>query len=304
MGGERIWRERRERRMAVSTHRLRLLFRHRWTFGHSRGRLCHILRLRTFRRRRACEVLPRFGPGAGKLRRLRLPMPPAVPILLGLMTPMATVAAEPVAEPERVRSVVEGVLAEPEFSRGESWTAVLQRYLLSLIEAVGEFFEGLPGWIRWVLLIWMVATLVAIILHLVWVLYQSMRGAGSAAPARRRGGPREWLGVRDLEFDSVYRRAAALREAGRWAEAVRHYYVASLLWLERCGAVAFEPSKTTRDYLAELTPRPRLRALFAPLTEAFERMAYGGAPATERGCGEAARAVERMRHEAPADATG
>lgn len=215
----------------------------------------------------------------------------------------------PVPEPttayqEQTRQAVREVLATREFAQlkesRENPLAKIIRWLSSVFSAIPKFFASLPGWLWWVLLGWMIITLVAVLVHLLWTLIRTL-GLGSG-----RGGARSsqtglsgdgLLGVADLTFEQVHAEAMRLMQSGDWAAAIRHLYVAALLWLDHHGRVAFRPSKTNHDYLTELAPHPRVRKQFAGLTRVFEALAYGRQAADERACTWTAQTVEELCHE-------
>ncbi len=214
-------------------------------------------------------------------------------------------AAAPASTPEqrqRVEQAVAKVLDSREFAQlSDTKGNWLHNWLMKASQAVGDFFAGLPRWVAWVIVIWMVLTLVAIMIHLVWTLWITLGGralkTGSGHGAE--GGPLEWLGVRDLQFDSVLARAKALREEGRWAEAVRFGYVAALLWLQDRQAIAYHASKTNRDFVREVANRPPVAKLLAAMTTSFETIVYRGRDATAHDATAIEQSIQRLQHEIP-----
>ena len=206
----------------------------------------------------------------------------------------------------RARAAVDQVMAMREFrnlSEDENrllkaiaeW---LEGFLGGIVNAIG----GLPSWLWWLVVVWMLLTLVAIFAHMVYSLVVLLRGSSAAAPASpgAAGSAGEWLGIGDLEFGSVYAEAQRLLASSDWIGATRYLYVAAILWLDHQGRIAFQRSKTNHDYLGELAEHPTGRAHFAKLTGAFERVVYGGAPATSSSCRTVADALETLRHETAA----
>lgn len=217
----------------------------------------------------------------------------------------APAAAQPMGDDaasrqQQMRQTVDEVLAGRQFkglheSEGQ-WLRWLLGRAKALLEAIGNLFRELPDWLWWVLLIWMVLTLLAILGHVAYTLWLTLgqpgRRGGPEGRGRRRG--ESWLGVRDLDFASVYERAVALRQAGQWAEAIRYLYVAAILWLDEAGAIAFRQSKTNGDYLRELREKPEHLTLLRGMTGVFEATVYGGAAATKQSCEQMAGTVDRM----------
>lgn len=219
----------------------------------------------------------------------------------------ALLQAEPgtdsVAEPARVRAAIAEVLARKEFADLHADPNAFSRWLVewieSLLRRISSAIKGLPHLVLWVIVAWMVLTLLAILAHLVYTLWKFLGGAGRpslAGPSARRPAG-ELLGIRDLDFDSVYADACRLLAAGEWLAATKHLYVAAILWLDRQGWIAFRPAKTNRDYLGELQSRSHLQGPFRRLTEGFESIVYGGQSATASAARDMAGTVEGLLHE-------
>lgn len=206
---------------------------------------------------------------------------------------------------QRTREAAEQVLASPEFAGMREGPHAFEQFmgwLFDLFADLLQFIADLPGWLWWLVVIWMVATLVAILAHLVWVLVQtaggtSSGGLGQTTQPTRRG---KMFDVQVLDGKTVQTRAEQLLQRGDWAAAARHLYVAALLWLDGVGRVSFHQSKTNRDYLRELADRPHLADRFEKLTGLFEPIAYGGREADRALCEQMHTNVEGIRHEVAA----
>ena len=109
--------------------------------------------------------------------------------------------------------------------------------------------------------------------------------------------PQELLGIRDLDFDTIYARTGHLLNAGDWLGAIKYLYVAAILWLDRKGLIAFRSSKTNMDYIRELKARTRVQDMFRQLTFCFEPIVYGGQTATKSTANDMAGTVRRIIHE-------
>ncbi len=238
----------------------------------------------------------------------------AAALLAGAAVPVATgadrgraVAAGPNAE--RVRATAQEVLSTPEFARLYTAKATWWRQVLAwtrdALEAIPGFFRGLPGWLFWLIFVWLVLALAAILAHLLWTLVQLLRGRGSGERPHSVAGHEGILGIRDLAFAGVYQEGLGYLEAGNWAQAMRYLYVAAILWLDSVGAIAFHHSKTDRDYERELARRPAQRARFSELTLTFECCIYGVEAPSEAACIRMADHVKALRNEtAPAEQDG
>jgi hypothetical protein len=212
-------------------------------------------------------------------------------------------AADLVTYHQETRESVAEVLAMREFvdlKRGvEDWWFRLLKWLEKCLLAIASTFRGLPSWLFWVLIVWMVATLVAILGHFLYVLWgiigvAAARRASAAAANEGRG---ELLGIRELDFDSVNRLAREHLAAGDWPAATKYLYVAAILWLDRQGWITFGISKTNYDYIAELARQPEYRSAFRQLTNRFESTVYGGEPYTAKNCQEMTTLVDHLLRE-------
>jgi hypothetical protein len=162
---------------------------------------------------------------------------------------------------DRARSAVRDVLAGGEFADLHSdpyavWRRI-SAWIGSLFEGIGNALSGLHDsipWLYWTLVTWMVLTLVAILVHLIYTLVALVSETKRTDPAAqgRDKIAGELLGIQDLDFDRVYAEARRLLTVGEWAAATRYFYVAAILWLDRQGAIVFKRSKTNADYIAEL----------------------------------------------------
>jgi hypothetical protein len=175
----------------------------------------------------------------------------------------------------------------------------LTEWILSIIGRIASVLQKLPEWVVWLIVGWLILALAAILGHLIYTLWTILggasRAAGSGSSVRRH--PGELLGIRDLDFDSVYAQAGRLLAAGDWLAATKYLYVAAILWLDRQGWIAFQPAKTNREYLGQLRDQGRLQGPFRRLTDGFEAIVYGGRPATGTTSREMANTVESLLHE-------
>jgi len=201
---------------------------------------------------------------------------------------------------ESARNATRDVLATDEFSRlgvdNATWMERMIGWVIGIIQTIGGWFQSLPSWLAWLLVGWMVLTLVAIFIHLIYTLVQMLGSSGSKrVPRDHAWVGDELLGVQDLRFDSVLERAQQMLAEGRWLMAVRYLYVASVVWLAEREIVIFRKDKTNRDYLRELARRPAERELFGEMTLLFETAVYGRASATEQDCRRMSDLIEKIR---------
>ena len=100
------------------------------------------------------------------------------------------------------------------------------------------------------------------------------RGASAAEDAARED-PRER--APDEHLDD----AAVLATQGRYREALRALYLATLVALDRRRLIAFDPALTNWQYIRHM-PRGEARRLFTRFTRLFDYKWYGDEPTTER----------------------
>jgi hypothetical protein len=143
-------------------------------------------------------------------------------------------------------------------------------------------------WAFWLLIIWLVLTLLAILAHMLYVLVGLFgdRTGGARSTIRSADPARPWLGLVDLDYESARQHAAELAVERRWSDAVKYLYMAAILRLDRAGLIGFRPTKTNRDFVRELARHPQQQAGFQRLTSRFEATAYGGRGADEARCRE------------------
>jgi hypothetical protein len=186
-------------------------------------------------------------------------------------------------DPERVRTTVNQVLAEPEFARNNGITPGLLEWLASWLERtlhrVGHTLRDLPEWALWLILVWLALTLLAIVIHAIYVLLGLSGRLGRVGWLPRGTAQiRDLQGIPELDYDHIRLECERALAAGDWERVVRLSYAAAILWLDRVGHVRFLPCKTNRDYMSELSAEPKaaaLGAIFERMTGVFERIVYG-----------------------------
>ncbi len=124
-----------------------------------------------------------------------------------------------------------------------------------------------------------VVMLVALLLLLL-VIWQ-VRGDLSRAAHKRSTTARESTALHpnEQEPQQLLDDAARLAEQGRFREALRSLYVATLAALDRAHLIRFAPDKTNGQYLRSM-PASDLRKLFGAFTRVFDHTWYGRQPAS------------------------
>jgi hypothetical protein len=126
--------------------------------------------------------------------------------------------------------------------------------------------------ILWVVIIWCVLTLLAILAHLIWTLILFVRP--DVSRQKVTGGPGSEH-VKSMSFDELYERARKLAEKGAFTEAMSFMIVALLRLLDSLGTIRFHESKTNGEYIREYPADHVGRSEFRQLVLIFERTIYG-----------------------------
>jgi hypothetical protein len=173
----------------------------------------------------------------------------------------------PTVDAEQARTVVERILAQPEYAGVEP--TLWQRVVASVERAIGELWLLLAGTGGGTVLGYAVLALVGVaLLVLLWRLTRSLRREAVVEhPLAEDIGrsPDDWLAE-----------AEAHEAAGRWQDAVRCHYRAAIAGLAARGRVEEVPGRTAGEYLAAVRrDLPEAAPAFARATAAFEEAWYG-----------------------------
>ncbi|UCE47661.1 MAG: DUF4129 domain-containing protein, partial [Phycisphaerales bacterium] len=131
---------------------------------------------------------------------------------------------------------------------------------------------GLAKCVLWILLIWCVLTLVAILAHLIWTVALFVRPSTHRQKVTGGSGPER---VRSMSFEELYERARELAEKRAFAEAVSFMILALLRLLDSVGIIRFHESKTNGDYVREYPSNHVGRSEFGQFVLVFEQTIYG-----------------------------
>lgn len=194
--------------------------------------------------------------------------------------------------PDSVQRALDAVFARPAYQ----WTMQpsVQQWLrdrwAGLRAWLDAFERGNPFLFR-VFLFALVVLLVAVVVHVGYVLWQILRarpGASAATPSVLPATTRNAAGH--------LARADELARAGAWAEALGHRFLALVLELDTRRAVRFHPSKTPAEYIGEARLEPSGREALTDLVGRLYRHVFGAVPcddASYRAFGDTAQAVMR-----------
>lgn len=172
---------------------------------------------------------------------------------------------------DSLRTVLDSVFAAPTYR----WTeptdpfAALRLRFAELVDWIRNLESNSPT-LYFVVVGILVALLVAVLVHIGWLVWQTMRAPPQVAALMPSVAERR---------DAAWFRAEAdgLAGAGRFREAVQADFLALVLTLDGWGAMHFHPSKTPAEYLGEPSLRGEAREQFRELVRQLYRIVFGGA---------------------------
>lgn len=175
---------------------------------------------------------------------------------------------------DSLRRVVEEVFARPEYRwvKHQQVASWFSRQWLALIEWLDRL-ESLHPIGYNVALIFVVIALVALLVHIGYVIWRIVQ------PAARTGTGVSPMAVRAIMDAKAHReRADGLARVGRYAEALAHRFLAVVLDLDRRKALRFHLSKTPAEYVGEARLSDAGRATLAGLVAQLYRHLFGAVP--------------------------
>ena len=198
--------------------------------------------------------------------------------------------------PDSLRRALEEVFARPEYRWVDGGGVSLGDWAINKWYRLQDWLDHLavqsPGVFKLVLA-GLIALLVALLVHVGYIVVQVLRPSPSPAPE----GPRP-EGVADARARRA--RAEQLAAAGRYVEALGHRFLATLLELEQVRALTVHPAKTPAEYVGEARLDPAGRASLQALVRRLYRHLFGAEPCDERAYREFGAAAEDVvRHAAP-----
>ena len=178
------------------------------------------------------------------------------------------------AVPDSLRATLDSVFADPAYR----W--IERPHPLAFLQ---RWWERLIGWLTglqslhpdifFALMCGLVAVLVAIVVHAVWVMVMTMRAARAPAEGARGQVP-------DAVRGAAWYRAEADRLAldGRYVEAIQADFLALVLELDARQVVRYHPSKTPNEYSYEAGLAPERRGAFRDLVRQLYSYAFARQP--------------------------
>jgi hypothetical protein len=179
-------------------------------------------------------------------------------------------------DPSLVHQTTRDILSDPRYSpRMTFWQWLMQK--LSGWRGPELAFAGRWGRVLlFVLLIWCILALLAVIGHLIWMLFHLIAGrVGWYRRAVRIPGVGPHA---QLTYEAMRRQADDLARQGAYRQAAAAILVAVLCWLQEAGLLCLHESKTNGDYVREFAGPAPVQDEFRRLIYSVEPMTYGGAP--------------------------
>jgi hypothetical protein len=188
-----------------------------------------------------------------------------------------TPAASPLPDPDTIRRTAEQVLRRPEFRLDPQpdsgawllrWLMRILRWVAAPFRWLFDALEGLPDWLRWLVVIGLVVLLVLLVLHIAYSIVVAVRGP------RMRRGPAAAVGAAPRDPVVLEGQAAESVARGDFLTAIRLLFLACLLRLEKAEQRVFRAGTTNREHLR----RHRGSPVFEPLgqfVEIIETRWYG-----------------------------
>jgi hypothetical protein len=174
---------------------------------------------------------------------------------------------------DSLRAVLDSVFADPNYR----WThrphplAFLGRWWDALQRWLSGLQQNQPA-VYWLIFGALVVVLVAILVHAIFVMSQTLRAAGAPVQSRTDTTPPEIRGA------AWYRREALrLARAGQYPAAMQADFLGLVLELDQRRVLRFHPSKTPNEYSHE----PSLSEAARPAFRDLVRSLYGYAFARE-----------------------
>jgi hypothetical protein len=180
---------------------------------------------------------------------------------------------------DSLRAVLDSVFASPNYRWAPPPDPFLQvrRWWLDLARWLDGLADRSPV-LYWTVLSVLLLVLVAIFVHALWVVAQTLRAAGAPPEAPAITPARETRGA------AWYRREAVrLAAAGRYPEAMSADFLGLVLELDAQNVLRYHPGKTPNEYTYEARLTEPSIDGFRSLVRALYRHVYAGEPSDAAG---------------------
>gem|GEM_PF-3209218 len=173
-----------------------------------------------------------------------------------------------------IRNTTRNILESPAFSPHKSFRQWLMEKLILGLPRNIDRFSGVGQVIFWILLVWCILTLIAILTHFIWTIVMMVKGrSGPIPPGKRRP---HFMSEQNLTYPQLLDKTNRSARQGAYRQALGLMMLALLRRLEAAGILHYHQSKTNGDYLREYqTDQPQINN-FKRFVQDFEGLVYGG----------------------------
>ncbi len=185
-------------------------------------------------------------------------------------------------QPPELHTRLSEILAKPEYQQDvPQWWDRISQPLRRIVSKILQFLFGNPFWenlrgtspiLYWILVIVLIAAVVALTAHILWMIASAFR------PKPKRRQPREQLPSARLSPDALRQAARRAAAEGDYAQALRYLYESLISYLDRQGILVYDRAATNWDYLRQLRDDSDLADLLRPLNNVVDGAWYGKRP--------------------------
>lgn len=168
-------------------------------------------------------------------------------------------------------------LGEAPRPSGPPWWWEILRLLIKPFEWLFNSMEGVPDWLRWIIVVLTALLCVALIAHIVYSFVVAIRGTNRQKAAFQLGESRE------VPPDELEREAESAQTSGDYIGAIRLLFRAILRRIELAEDRRFRPGLTNRELLRRYRSSPIFPAL-ERIIETIDLKWYGGQTCIAQDC--------------------
>ena len=175
------------------------------------------------------------------------------------------------ADAQTIQTHLDKILSDPRFAAHKTlWQWLGEK----LVRWGGPHLpDAAKRVIGWVVIIWCVLTLLAILAHLAWTIWLLARPQRGSLASELPGDGENY---ENASFEQLWARSAELARTGAFRAAVGLLLVALLRRLDALKVLHFHKSKTNGEYVREYPSQQAGHREFMQFVLAFERSIYGG----------------------------
>ena len=177
------------------------------------------------------------------------------------------------ADADTIKLLTHQILSEKDFTPRKTFWQWLEEKLFKLRRPKLNLGQGWTNIICWIIIIWCILTLIAILIHFIWTICVLIRTNVNSSAVKRTKGSQS---VKVTSFEELYKMTQELARKGEFREAIGMMTIALLRWLESIDIVRFHESKTNGDYFREYPSDYAGRDEFRRFVLLFEQTIYGG----------------------------